>query len=447
MKMSKLISRRKFLINGSAVAGLGSLGAINALAQASPDYKAIVCVFLYGGNDGNNTIVPLDKPRYEEYAKFRGNLALTPQAVLPVKTTKGEVYGLHPSLSDIQKLFEAKSAAIVANVGTLVRPLTRAQYQAKNTPFPRALFSHPDQQNQWHTAASGELSPTGWSGRAADQISAINSPSLFPTGLSLAGNVLQLQGAATRPGTIVAGSRSSLAGSSLQASRIERDLAIQEMLTFSSGASLVQEANQTTAEALRVGEMFNTATDGLSPLSTSFPATGLGKQLETVAQVLRVRGVLGMRRQIFFCSHGGFDTHSNQLSAHAVHLTAVNQAIAAFHQATQEMGIAKQVTLFTESEFGRTMDTTANGGTDHAWGSHQLVIGGAVRGGAMYGEFPSLAIQGPDDAGKRGSWIPTTSLDQYGATIAKWFGLSDLDIRDVFPNLNNFGTRDLGFLG
>lgn len=444
MKSGKLISRRKLLTQSAVAAGFGRLGLMNAFAQGSPNYKALVCLFLFGGNDGNNTLVPLDG-QYDDYAKYRGSLAIPATSLLPI-SAGGGAYGLHPQLKDLQSLYSAKKAAIVANVGMLVRPITRAEYQGKSAPVPTALFSHFDQQAQWQTAVPNNSGVTGWGGRAADKIKPLNSPSTFPTGLSVAGNAAQLEGASSRPGTIVPGSKSSLTGSTGSASRIARDIAVQELLTFETGASLVQEASKVTTEALRVGQMLDAAMTGLPPLTTSFPNSPLGQQLNTIAQILRVRGTLGMQRQIFFCSQGGFDTHSGQAQAHANLLGSISQAIAAFYQALEELGIENQVTLFTESEFGRTLQPSSAAGTDHAWGSHHFVVGGAVRGGTMYGTYPTVALDGPDDASNRGSWIPTTSLDQYGATLGKWFGLSDLDIQEVFPNLANFSSRNVGFL-
>jgi uncharacterized protein (DUF1501 family) len=253
-----------------------------------------------------------------------------------------------------------------------------------------------------------------------------------------------LVGQQTQPGTVDPNTNGQLEGSDGSDAANARNAALQQVLNFQSGFSLVQTANFSLREGMRIGDILAGLTS--APLNTQFPNTGLGQQLQQVARVIQARTALGMSRQIFFCSMGGYDTHSNQLGQHTGLFTELSQAMNAFYNSTVELGIAGNVTTFTESEFNRTFQPNANAGTDHAWGGHHIVVGGAVSGGKLYGTFPQLALQGPDDSGNRGNWIPTTSLDQYGATFAKWFGVQDIDLQGVFPNLANFTTKTLGFV-
>jgi uncharacterized protein (DUF1501 family) len=424
---------------------LARLGAVNAFAQ-STDYKALVCVFLFGGNDGNNLVVPVSD-QYDNYQSVRGSLAI-PRANLLSMFTGTQELGLHPQMAPLHPLWAQGKMAIVANVGMLVRPLTREQYQNRTEPIPGNLFSHSDQILQWQTAPPNNLPGTGWAGRAADIVQALNASASFPTGISVAGSSTLLVGQNTQPATLSPGSNSLLAGSNSSAPSQARDAALQELLDFQSGFVLVQAANAVLSDGLRVGEIIENAIEGGNPFQTPFPGSSLGQQLEQIARIIQVRSELGMARQIFFCSAGGYDTHSSQQGRHDGLLSSLSTALAAFHQATQELGVENEVTTFSESEFNRTFEPNGNLGTDHAWANHHIAIGGAVRGGDLYGRFPQLILDGPDDADRRGRWIPTTSLDQYGASLARWFGLSGPDLLSVFPNLNNFpaGSHDLGFM-
>jgi uncharacterized protein (DUF1501 family) len=243
------------------------------------------------------------------------------------------------------------------------------------------------------------------------------------------------------------GQTPGLQGFDQSAASQARFLATQQLLTFDNGLSLVQSANSITSQAVQYSVILADALKNVAPLQTVFPTSYLGQQLQQVAQVIATRAALGMGRQIFFCSYGGFDTHSDQLPQQIDLLSKLSQAMSAFYQATQELGVTNQVTTFTLSEFSRTLQPGSNGGTDHAWGSHQLIMGGAVKGNNVYGTFPTLALGGPNDAGNNGRWIPTTALDQYAATLATWFGVQASDLPTVFPNLTNFQTSNLGFLG
>jgi len=452
-----MISRRQILQlaccgGGLAFSPLGrsgfrAFGAMSAYAQTTSDYRALVCIFLFGGNDGNNMIVPLDTSSYDAYSKIRGSLALGSSALLPVTAKTGSrSFGLHPQLTNLQKLFGSGQAAVVANVGTLLQPLTRAQYLAGATALPENLFSHSDQQLQWQTSFSGP-NGTGWGGRVADKMASYNLPATFPTFLSVAGNALIGQGTDTTPATVIPGAPLNLTGFSNTPADNARQLALQQLLTLDTGAALVQQASTTMQQGLTNSATLQKAVSGAKALTTTFPTTSIGAQLQQIAQVIQVRDELAMKRQIFFCSLGGFDTHSGQLDAQDSLLAELDAAVAAFASATAELGVEDGVTTFTESDFCRTMQPNSNGGTDHAWGSHHLVVGGAVQGGDVYGQFPELALGGPNDAGSAGRWIPTTALDQYGATLASWFGVGTGDLSYVFPNLPKFPTSNVGFLG
>jgi uncharacterized protein (DUF1501 family) len=427
---------------------LRPFGLLPTLAQSGPDYRALVCVFLFGGNDSNNTIVPLDDTDYKAYQSIRGSLGLPTSAMVQVESVSGAPYGFHALLTEVASLFSSKALAVVANVGSLVQPITRAQYLAQQTPVPSNLFSHSDQQAQWQTSVAQGNSTSGWAGRAADYIAAqgVNS-SKFPTFLSVAGNAMEGTGVKTQPVAIAPGGSLKLTGFSNSAASQARWSALNELLTANSGVALVQAANDTLSNSIADATALDNALSGAPALKTVFPKTSLGEQLQQVAQIISVQSALGMRRQIFFCSLGGFDTHTGELGTQNTLYPQVSQALAAFYDATQELGVAQNVTTFTESEFNRTFQPTSGDGSDHGWGGHHLVVGGAVQGGQIYGSFPTFELAGPSDTDVRGRWIPTTAIDQYGATLCSWFGIPAAALPTVFPNLPNFSTANLGFLG
>jgi uncharacterized protein (DUF1501 family) len=407
-----------------------------ALAQSGSNYRALVCVFLFGGNDSNNTVVPMDDASFKAYTSIRESLALTTADLTPtVYSTTNAPYAFHAQLAEMASLFTSKELAVVANVGSLVQPLTRAQYQAAQSPLPMNLFSHADQQLQWQSSIAQGNSPTGWAGRAADYVEAqgINS-SKFPVFFSVAGNSLLGTGATSQPVAIAPGGSLQLTGFNSSAASQARWNALNNLLKLDSGVSLAQAADATLANGIGDAAALTSALAKGTALKTQFPTTSLGKQLEQVAQVIQVSSYLGMSRQIFFCSLGGFDTHTAELETHDTLYPQVSQAIAAFYAATQELGVAQNVTTFTESDFSRTFQPTTGDGADHAWGSHHMVVGGAVQGGQIYGAFPTFELGGPSDTDTRGRWIPTTSVDQYGATLASWFGIPDSSLSTVFPN-------------
>jgi uncharacterized protein (DUF1501 family) len=449
--MTQTSSRRRFLRAGAgaaALAGLQRLALVNAHAQAAPDYKALVCVFLYGGNDGHNMVVPQDAAAYARYRAARGVLALpdTNTQLLPVSTKAGVPYALNGGLSAIHPLWGQGKLAVLANVGPLAKPITQAQYRAGTVPVPSNLFSHPDQQGQMQAGNANMAGGTGWGGRATDALKALNGASSFPAAVSSAGPVLFCTGksvpsASLMPGLDMRGSGMSAWPAAAAAARAQ---ALQEILALDSGLTLVQAANKVRQDANALDALLQ-GTSGKG-LGTRFPQTALGLQLQQVAQLIQVRAATGLSRQVFFCALGGFDTHSGQSWQQMDLLRQLAEALKAFYDATVEMGVAQQVTAFTESDFGRSLQPSGTG-SDHGWGNHHLILGGAVRGGELYGSFPSLTLDGPNDATGRGVLIPTTSIEQYGATLAKWYGVSSADMATVFPTLAAFGKGDLGFMG
>jgi len=435
-----------------ALGGMAKFGEINALASGGSGYQALVCIFLSGGNDGHNTVIPIAtaQQNYSLYQQGRGGLALPQAALLPI-ANGSDVYGLHPSLVEIQGLYNQGKAAILANVGMLVQPLSRAAYETNNSALvPNALFSHSDQAAQWQSAIPNGIASSGWGGRITDQLQAQNLGAIFPPISSISSCGLFCTGQQTFPATVpppygggvtgmatltaVQGSPSTLSG-------------MQQLLTFDNGLQLVQAGNSIMT---RGNAYANTLTGLLqsSTLKTVFPANNpLAAQLQTVANVMSVRAQLGLTRQIFFCQLDGFDTHSLQSSTQITLLQQLSQAVLAFYKATQELAIDQNVITFTASEFGRTLSPSGTDGSDHAWGNHHFVIGTGVKGGQFFGNFPLLALGGSNDANNRGVLIPTTAVDQYGATLAQWFGVGAGNLPQVFPNIGNFASNKLGFLG
>ena len=446
-------SRRDFLrLTCKSVTTLGAIGALsrigqmNALAAGNPNYKALVCIFLVGGNDGHNTIVPINttKQNYPVYSAARQVLALPQASLLPINTKTGDVYGLHPGLPEIQNLYNQNKVALLANVGSLVAPVTRPQYLAKSVALPANLFSHSDQQQQWDTGVPNNLATTGWAGKTADLMQGINAPSTYPMVVTVAQCGLFCSGQQTNPSTAPPNVTLGLQGFNGQPAKLS---AFQQLLSFDGGLSLVQAGNSVMQRGVNDAATLNGALSSAPAMQTVFPNTSLGNQLKQVAKIVSVRGGLGMTRQIFFATLDGFDTHGGQLPLQDSLLQQLSQAMGAFYNATVELGVDQQVTTFTSSEFGRTLQPSSGGGSDHAWGGHQMVMGGAVQGGDLYGQYPTLAFGGPDDANARGTMIPTTSVEQYGATLASWFGVSAANLPSIFPALPNFTVQNLGILG
>jgi uncharacterized protein (DUF1501 family) len=352
-------------------------------------------------------------------------------------------------MPEIRNLYNNGNAAILANVGMLVQPTTKAIYQSNNQSLlPAQLFSHSDQVNQWQTAIPNASASTGWGGRVEDNLlSAFNQSASFSPVTSTSGCGLFCTGEQTFAATVPVGGASLLDG----ATTPSRLAAVQQLMTFDNGLQLVQAANTVFNRGVGFSQALTNALK-TAHVNTTFPATSLGQQLLTVAQIMSVRNALGIGRQVFFCQLGGFDTHGAQAGTQDPLLQQLSQAIGAFYLALQEVGTDQNTVTFTASEFGRTLQPNGNAGTDHAWGSHHLIVGsstaksGPVKGGQFYGQFPSLALGGPDDANTRGTLVPTTAVEQYAATIALWFGVSAANIPSIFPNIGNFTASSLGFL-
>jgi len=494
-KNISVITRRDF-VRRAACAAVGTFAMTSAIrdlrfmnaavAQSNiTDYKALVCIFLAGGNDSNNLVVPTVASEYTNYAAIR-----TPILALPLGNLQtldgytdpaGHTYGLHPACPELKTLFGEGKLAILLNTGTLVYPITRAQYLAGTTSKPPQLFSHADQVTQWQTSVPDQPALTGWGGRCADLLNSVNPNSLISLSVSLAGaNTFEV-------GNIVSQYSVSTSGAiSLSGVSGARLAALTNILGLPYPNMQAQAYAGVAEHSINTGALLNNAITNSAPanfFNVPFPSTittpnggstftsSLSSQLKMVARLIeagnRAAGNptngFGMRRQIFFCQVGGYDLHSGQtnydnnnpnnviLGAHANLFAELSQSLLVFQRAMEQLGLQNNVTAFTASDFGRTFPS--NGvGSDHGWGSHHLIVGGAgaansgsVIGGKTYGTFPTLTINGPDDTGT-GRWIPTTAIDQYFATIATWFGVDSGNLSTVFPNIGRFATPSLGFM-
>jgi uncharacterized protein (DUF1501 family) len=452
------VSRRAFLRHAAALSSLGlaarldfisAIGAANA--QVATDYKALVCVFMFGGNDGNNTVIPLDSAGYAQYAAARppsSGIQLAQASLLPIQPVNtGTALGLHPALVQVQALFSQRKAAILANVGTLLAPTSQAQYNAGQRPL--SLYSHSDQQAQWQSSISNAAAGTGWGGRLADSVASFNADTGFPVITSLDGTVLFTTGTTSVPLTIPVTGSFALAGYSGSAAANARLVALKQLLTADADNIFAAGANAIGAQALQLSGTVNpilaNTNSTIAPMFAGL-STNTAKQLYQVAKLIEARAATGAKRQIFFVQLGSFDTHNDQINRQQNLFTELDPALKAFYDATVALGMGSQVTTFTLSDFGRTLQPASGGGTDHAWGSHHFIIGDAVKGGLLYGQYPQLILGGPSDAELEGRWIPTTAVDQYGATLARWFGVAPAQLAAVFPNLGTFASSDLGFL-
>ena len=401
---------------------------------------------MYGGNDANNMIIPIDAAGYASYAARRGPLQL-PQASLlpvPINNSGGAPFAIHPAMVGIQKLFQSGKAAAVVNVGPLAVPTTRAQFLDRSVQLPPNLFSHSDQQAQWQSSISdGGATRTGWGGRIGDLMQSVNS-NRGATCISLAGNNLWENGTALTSYKV---SPSGNFGFDFYKSGTSSDpmsISVGEILAAQRTHLFDREWISVIERSLENQRVMAGAIS--SQQFANFPNSGIGTQLKMAARLIASRNSLGVKRQTIFCSIGGFDTHGDdQMQRQQQLFGEISAAVAAFYDATATLGVADKVTTFTASDFGRTHASNGKG-SDHGWGNHHFVVGGAVKGGAIYGQFPNLTVGGPNDSGSNGIWVPTTSVDQYGASMARWFGLAPTEIATVFPNLSKFGAPDLGFL-
>src|SRR6201988_170187 len=462
------ITRRDFLRSSACAVGsvalassIDTFSVVHALTpQAASDYKALVCGFLNGGKDGNNMFVSLDQSASYSNARSAPGLAIAQGGLLQVSPVSGGSYGFHPSMIGMKDLFNQGKLAVLCNNGPLVEPLTRTPYQNGTGKKPLQLFSHSDQVGLFQTAIANTVSQTGWGGRLADKTLGLNGSATFPSNISFAGINLLLSGVDTRQ-LAVADSGTSLANvlqlimTGTTAEQASRLVSFNELRPLDNNFKLVKAASDTRSSSIQT----DNALSSVNPtLLTAFPNTTLGRQLKQIALLIKActdaNAGINMKRQIFFTQLGGFDTHSAEIGGQGGLLTQVSQAISAFYAATVELGVQDKVTTFTMSDFGRTLQPAGTGvnavGTDHAWGNHQLIVGGSVLGHTFYGTYPTLALGGPDDtdggSNPRGRWIPTTSVEQYAATLANWYGLSSADLSAVFPLIGRFATPNLGFL-
>lgn len=457
MKLNKLpeLQRREFLrraaalgIAGTAAPWALSLAGIGeaAAATAPGDYKALVCVFLYGGNDYGNTLVPYDAASHAAYASIRQALATPREALaataLPV-AEGGRQMALAPQLGKLKTLWDAGRLAVQLNVGPLVQPTTLAQYQAKSVPLPPKLFSHNDQQSVWQ-ASSPEGATSGWGGRMGDLFQSGNGSATF-TCINVSGNAVFMSGRQAVQYQVSSGGAVAINGITrpLFGSQACAD-ALRTLITAERTHWMEAELNRVVKRSVDAQALLSTALAGVPALGTPFDtSSSLSSQLLMVARLIAARQALGATRQVFFVSIGGFDLHDLLVTQHPGLLKQVNDALASFYDATVELGVAEQVTAFTASDFGRTL--TSNGdGSDHGWGSHHFVVGGAVKGGRFYGQLPSVSVNGPDDVGQ-GRLLPTTAVDQLAATLATWMGVPASDLPLVLPQIGNYSTRDLGY--
>ena len=460
------ITRRLMLKRASQLGFIGAAGplamnlasAAEAAAAENPgDYRALVCVFLYGGNDHASTLVPYDAANHSRYRKIRGQVAfqrkdlaktaLTP--IAPQTLTDDQQFALAPYCPRLKVLFDGGKLAVQLNVGPLVTPLTLAEYESSNRalyPLPPKLFSHNDQQSIWQALGS-EGSSVGWGGRLGDLAVAGNEHALL-TCISAAGNAVFVSGENALQYQI------SPSGA-IKVNAIQKpeygspaiSEALHQLITRPSNHAIENELGILARRSIAMEGVVNKALDKVQ-LDTSFDLVpgenSLADQLKIVARLIGARKELGSRRQVFFVSLEGFDHHNDLWAKHAELMAKVDEAIAAFYMATVELGVARQVTTFTASDFGRTLTNNADG-SDHGWGSHHFVVGGAVKGGRFYGTAPHVSVDSDDQVGQ-GRLLPSTAIDQYAGAMARWFGVPDKELATVFPNIGNFTLSETSFI-
>ena len=429
------------------MAGVSPLRSMAALAQnaTSADYKAIVCLFLRGGNDSNNMLVPLTGSQYTAYSQARGSNAVSQSQLLPLQNSN---LGLNPAFSNLQQAYRSGNAAMIANVGPLVQPTTTAQYLAASVQLPQQLMAHDDQQEVWEAGGyqSGVLS--SWSGLTSDLLSPAYNSANLPMVTVLGGGSSNFgRGQTSAPFTAGYAAQPANLWCAEGLACYPRAAAAQQLLSFNNGVNLLQADQQIYNAGYKYNSFYNGVLSSAQPFRTPFNAANpLSGALYTVATMMQLRNQIGARRQIFLINAGGFDTHAAQSSAQPQLYAMIDQAVSTFIQVTQELGIYSDVTLFTASDFSRTLQMNSAGGSDHAWGGHHFVVGGAVKGGQVYGSMPNLQIGGPNDIDGSGRFVPTTALSQYMATLASWFGVPSSSLGSIFPGLSNFQNTNVGFI-
>jgi uncharacterized protein (DUF1501 family) len=445
---------RRRLLQAMVASGLvGFMERNVARAQAAPDYRALVCLFQQGGNDGENMLVRYDTQGYQRYRAVRplsSSLNIAQADLVPIQPTNTPVpYGFHPACAPLKPLFDQHQLAVVANVGALAVPTTKAALDDGGTPRPANLFSHPDMELAVQSADVSGFTRTGWGGRAADKLEAMTPQNLFPAMTSINGLRSYSLANTAIPLTVPDNPWFSLASSMDWQFDAARDAALREILALKR-ANVYDDVAQILAEeglaASSVVHPILQAKDSVVAPHFANLSTPVARQLRTIALMIEGRAQTRLRRQLFYLHQWGYDTHGGQLITHANLLAELSQGVAAFQAAMNAIGMAQAVTLFTMTEFGRTFKPASNAGTDHGWGTYAMALGGAVKGGAIYGKLPNQALEGPDDFGKEGRWIPTTSVETFGATLIRWLGVPEADLPYVFPNLGAFPVKDLGFL-
>ena len=452
MSAQKSVARRRFL---TAAAASGLLGAVErqvAWAATAPDYKALVCIFQQGGNDGENTLIRSDTKGYATYAAIRApasGVNIPREALLPIRPSRdGTAFGFHPACAPFQAMFERRALAVVANVGMLAVPSTREALERGGTQRPANLFSHSDQQRALQSADFRGMVQTGWGGRIADRLTG-HERARLPAVAALDQWGMFGNGERSIPVSIPLGASTEPAISPDPVADAIANAAMRDLVGHRRTNAFDVAAQAYALEGLSASAVITPILRTERTVSQQFlgrHASEVAKQLLNVALMIEAREQTGLRRQIFLVRQGNYDTHGSQAPSHHRLLADLSTATAGFHDAIAAMGLAGNVTTFTMSDFGRTFKPAANKGTDHGWGNYAFVMGGAVRGGDIYGVLPTQALGGPDDLGNAGRWIPTTSLEQYGATLARWFGVREEDLAYVFPNIGAFARADLGFM-
>lgn len=469
----KNISRRKFLGQASCAAvgsttlysSLANMILSSRLAGASSgntsNYKALVCILLSGGNDSYNMLMPKGTSEYNDYQATRTDLAIPQADILQLNplTSIGKTLGVHPSMPEVQNLFDNGNLAFVSNVGTLIEPVADANdFYSGNRNLPLGLYSHSDQVQQWQTSVPQSRASIGWGGKIADQLSNLNTNQAISMNISLSGrNVWQsgnsvLEYSISNTGNGVQGIEQYQTWRSNSGLIHQlREQAITDMATQMYSNVFKKTYGDLTTNAFDSIEVFQNALDAVTPFTTTFSNHYLSQNLQMVARTIAAKDDLGMCRQTFFIDFGGWDHHDGTLMYQEQMLADLSQAMNSFYSALQEVGMENDVTLFTISDFARTLTSNGNG-SDHAWGGNTMVMGGAVNGREIYGTYPDLYLNSnPQMIHGRGNLIPTTSADEYFAELALWFGVPPSDLHLVLPNINNFympssTNMPLGFL-